>query len=150
MVQSGKPTVAAARSILRAYAELRGFDAALGDFEAELEALPGKYVPPDGCFLLATWEGEAVGCVAFRKLDEEICEMKRLFVLPAYGGKGIGGTLVAAIIGEARKMGYQKMRLDTHPWMVHAQKLYSRFGFYEIGAYNDNPTPGIRFFEKEL
>lgn len=76
--------------------------------------------------------------------------MKRLFVLPDFRGLGIGGLLIASLIQNAQKLGYHKMRLDTHPSMILAQELYRKFGFYEIGRYNQNPIPGIRFFELRL
>ncbi|MEL6593384.1 MAG: GNAT family N-acetyltransferase [Bacteroidota bacterium] len=138
------------RDLFWTYAEIRGFDAALGDFQAELDALPGKYASPEGCLLLATKADEAIGCLAFQRLSDEICEMKRMFVLPEYRGQGIGSQLVKHLLVEAQSAGYQRMRLDTHPHMHQAARIYQSFGFYPISRYNQNPTPGIRFFEKIL
>lgn len=138
------------RELFLTYAESRGFDAALGDFQAELDTLPGKYASPAGCLLLATKADKALGCLAYQRLDEEICEMKRMFVLPDYRGQGIGNQLVKRLLTEAHSAGYQRMRLDTHPQMQQAARLYQRLGFYPIARYNQNPTPGIRFFEKIL
>lgn len=136
----------ASRKLLETYGRLRGYDKALGDFQSELAKLPGDY----SLLLLAhNREGESVGCVAIKKLGPGICEMKRLFVLPAYQGKGIGKALSEQIIKEASK-NFDFIRLDTHPSMKKAQILYKALGFYEIPRYNDNPTPGIRFFEKKL
>ena len=140
----------AVRALLLEYGEIRRFDVALGDFEGELAGLPGKYVAPEGGLLLATWEGLPAGCVAFRRIDTTHCEMKRLFVRPAYRGKGLGQALVAAVVAAARAAGYGFMRLDTHPSMQAALALYQAAGFIEIDRYNDNPTPDIRFFELEL
>ncbi|MEL7339474.1 MAG: GNAT family N-acetyltransferase [Bacteroidota bacterium] len=138
------------RDLFWTYAELRGFDAALGDFQAELDDLPGKYAAPKGCLLLATKEDQAVGCLAYQRLSNDICEMKRMFVLPAYRAQGIGTRLIQRLLAEAQSAGYQRMRLDTHPHMQNAVRLYESFGFYPITRYNQNPTPGIRFFEKRL
>lgn len=129
---------------------MRNHDPALGDFEKELGGLPGKYAQPDGALLLAIYKNQPAGCVAFRKFDEGICEMKRMFVKPEFSGLGIGNQLVSEIIFTAKKSGFQKMYLDTHPWMKPAQHLYKKFGFKEIPAYHFNPTKGIRFFELKL
>lgn len=140
----------AVRDLLYEYGEIRNFDAALGDYMGELAGLPGPYTSPTGCLLLATWQEKPAGCVAFRELDESYCEMKRMFVRPIFRGKGIGKALLAGILKAARQAGYAYMRLDTHPSMNTAQALYQSFGFAEIDRYNENPTPGIRFFERKL
>ncbi|MEM6345930.1 MAG: GNAT family N-acetyltransferase [Bacteroidota bacterium] len=136
--------------LLKFYGALRNHDAALGNYQAELDSLPGKYAAPKGCLLIAHEGNQAVGCVAFQALSESICEMKRMFVLPDYQGQKIGFRLVERLVAEARLAGYQIMRLDTHPHMHRAAKLYQSMGFYAIERYNQNPTPGIRFFEKIL
>lgn len=142
--------IEAVRNLLAYYGELRNHDAALGDYTAELAALAGKYGSPQGCLLLAKHEQQALGCVAFQALASDICEMKRMFVLPDYQGQGIGFRLVERLFSEAQNAGYQIMRLDTHPSMHRAAKLYQSMGFYPISRYNQNPTQGIRFFEKML
>lgn len=140
----------AVRSILVQYAGLRRYDEALGDFQQELNLLPGKYVSPDGCLLLAFWRGVPAGVVAYQTIENGICEMKRMFVLPDFQGKGIGKALAQRLIDEAKKAGFSYMRLDTHPWMTTAQGLYEKLGFQETERYNENPTEGIRFFELRL
>lgn len=139
-----------ARLIFQEYAEARNFDAALKNFKQELTALPGKYASPKGVLLLAKWENETVGCVAFQSLSDNICEMKRMYVKPEYRGKGIGKALVARLLEVAKTRSYEIMRLDTHPTMQVAHQLYAQFGFTEIERYNDNPIEGIRFFELTL
>lgn len=140
----------AVRSILVQYAGLRRYDKALGDFQQELNLLPGKYASPDGCLLLASWQDLPAGVIAYQTIENGLCEMKRLFVLPEFQGKGIGRALTQRLIDEAKKAGFSSMRLDTHPWMTTAQELYEKLGFVEIERYNDNPTEGIRFFELTL
>lgn len=142
--------IAAVRNLLWEYGRLRNFDAALGDYEQELAQLPGKYAPPRGCLLLAQVGTTAVGCVAFQALETGICEMKRMFVLPDYQHQGIGSLLIGELVGQAKAAGYERMRLDTHPSMEAAARLYQKLGFGEIERYNENPTPGIRFFERVL
>ena len=76
--------------------------------------------------------------------------MKRMFVSEKCRGNRVGEQLVNEVLFFAKKLNYKKVRLDTHPWMTTAQNIYQRVGFKEIPAYNNNPTEGIRFFEKEI
>ncbi|OJA32534.1 hypothetical protein BGV62_05800 [Burkholderia ubonensis] len=104
-------------------------------FEAELSGLPGEFTPPRGRLLIATDEGTAVGCVALRDLGGDICEMKRLFVLPSCHGRGVGLALAKTILEEARGIGYRLMRLDTGPKSIEAQAIYRKLGFKDIAPY---------------
>ena len=142
--------IQAVRQLLEEYGELRQHDAALGDYFKELKELPGYYAPPEGSMRVAYVDGKPAGCLAIRKIGEGICEMKRFYVSPNYRGLKIGRKLSEAITEDAEAIGYCIIRLDTHPWMHAAQHIYLSMGFKEIDAYNDNPTPGIRFFEKKL
>ena len=112
--------------------------------------LPGKYIPPTGALILALVDGEAAGCVALRKVDDNICEMKRLFVRNDFRGLGIGNELISMIIKEARKLNYSYMRLDTLPMMKKAQELYKSYGFYDIEPYVYNPIVGTKYLELNL
>lgn len=108
-------------------------------FEAELASLPGKFAPPSGRLLIAYYTGVPAGTVALRDLGNQICEMKSMFVQSQHLGKGIGRALAAALIQEAKIIGYTKMRLDTGPRQVAAQTLYRNLGFLEIEPYYDLP-----------
>ncbi len=119
-------------------------------FEKELAELPGDYAPPRGRLLLGCDGNQPAGCVALRGLDEETCEMKRLYLRPGFRGQGAGRLLATAILEEARKLGYKRMRLDTLAAMAEAKALYESLGFKRIEPYYDNPHPGAEFMELEL
>ncbi|HLH26686.1 MAG TPA: GNAT family N-acetyltransferase [Chloroflexota bacterium] len=112
--------------------------------------LPGPYSPPAGRLILALQAGEAIGCVALRPLDLQTCEMKRLYVRPAFRGHKLGRTLASHVIDEAGTIGYATIRLDTSSSMTEAIALYRSLGFTETAPYNDNPLPGALFFERRL
>src|SRR5881394_4470780 len=107
--------LAEARKLFREYASWLEIDLCFQNFEQELADLPGHYAPPDGTLLLAWQNDEIAGCVALRRLDAGLCEMKRLFVREKFRGRGLGQSLIEAIIRKARKIGYRRMRLDTLP-----------------------------------
>lgn len=135
------------RALFKEYALSLGIDLGFQDFERELAELPGEYAPPTGRVILAYQEEQLVGFVGLRKFIDGICEMKRLYVRSEYRRKGTGRGLAEAVIEEARKIGYERMRLDTLPWMVEAIELYDALGFKEIATYRYNPIEGARFFE---
>jgi len=140
-----------ARELFREYEAWLEVDLCFQSFAKELAELPGKYAPPDGRLLLAMNDGQVAGCAALRKIDHGICEIKRLFLRPQFRGKGLGRQLAEAIIREAKQIGYERMRLDTlPPRMNDAIALYRSLGFKEIGAYYDNPVPGLKFMELDL
>jgi ribosomal protein S18 acetylase RimI-like enzyme len=120
-------------------------------FDAELAQLPGPYAPPAGALLLARIDGQLAGCVAAKALEPPaICEMKRLFVRPAFRTFGVGEQLVREVMLVAAGAGYERMRLDTLPSMRAAQQLYRRLGFEEIPPYCANPVPNAYFMERRL
>ena len=136
--------------LFREYAGSIGIDLCFQNFEEELASLPGDYAPPSGRLLLARDGAKIAGCVAMRPLGEGFCEMKRLFVRPAYLGKGIGRQLAMRVVEEASSAGYAAMRLDTLSTMTPAISLYTRLGFAPIPAYRFNPIEGALFFELPL
>ncbi len=138
----------AVRGLFREYEASLSFSLSFQDFEGELKGLPGRYAPPSGQMLLARRAGAIVGCVALRRIGDGTCEMKRLFVQPAFRGQGIGKTLAQAIVEEGRRIGYKRMRLDTA--MEPARSLYQSLGFREIPPYQQVPVEGVVFMELEL
>jgi ribosomal protein S18 acetylase RimI-like enzyme len=132
------------------YAAWLGVDLSFQRFEEELKNLPAGYAPPEGCLMLAMIGEQAVGCVAVRKLEDEICEMKRLYVQPQFRSLKIGKALAEAAIREAERLGYKFMRLDTLPSMTQAQKLYLSLGFKKIAPYRFNPVEGTVYMGLRL
>jgi putative acetyltransferase len=174
----GEEQLEQVRRLFRQYADSLGFDLGFQGFEQELAGLPGDYAPPRGRLLLAYAPGEReaaglpaapaatggsgplggaqpagpmpAGCVALRPLEADVCEMKRLYVLPGFRGRGLGRLLAERIIGEARLAAYRRMRLDTIAWMEEAFGLYRSLGFRDIPPYRYNPIPDTRYLEKDL
>ena len=142
--------IAGAKKLIIEYTEWLNQDLSFQDIDDELRHFPKKYSEPDGSFIIAKDGTLTVGCVGFRKLEENICEMKRLYVIDAYKGMGIGKILVEKIIAEAAQKNYKKMRLDTINTMKAALNIYYQSGFYEIEAYYHNPHDNIVYLEKEL
>jgi len=147
---AGTSDLGAVRILFREYADSLAFDLSFQEFEKELESLPGRYAFPEGCLLVAENQDGIVGCVAVRKIDEGVCEMKRLFVRPEYRGTGIGRRLAMEIIQTAIRLGYSHMRLDTTPSMSTATSLYRSLGFYDTEPYCYNPVPGAVYLELDL
>lgn len=150
-VRTGDALDAAAR-LFRDYEASIDTDLCFQGFDQELASLPGKYAPPHGELLIAVDQaGEAVGCVALRPVESDgVCEMKRLYVAPAGRGQGLGKALMLAAIGEARRIGYREMRLDTLPSMIAAQAMYREAGFVAIAPYYDMPVGGTVFMALDL
>jgi len=119
-------------------------------YESELENLDKKYGPPGGRLYIALFDGKAAGCIALRPLDEERCEMKRLYVRPEFRGNGIAKAMIEMLIHDAIHIGYRSMLLDTLPALKDALKTYAKFGFYEIPSYNDSPVNGAIFLRLDL
>jgi ribosomal protein S18 acetylase RimI-like enzyme len=162
------------REIFREYAQSTGVDLGFQNFDQELATLPTFYAaifvarpnchpersegspadarissPIGGSFADAQ-DDTVAGCVALRDLGDQLCEMKRLYVRPAFRGRSLGKTLALHVIAEARARGYKAMRLDTLPSMNEAMGLYESLGFRDIEPYRFNPVAGSRFLELTL
>ena len=139
------------RQLFLEYARSLGFSLCFQNFDQELANLPGDYSPPHGKLFLAEFEGELAGCVALHKLENEICEMKRLYLRPQFRGKGLGRALATRIIAEARDIGYSRLRLDTvESAMQDAVAMYLKLGFRKIDPYCENPMPSALYMELML
>ena len=116
----------------------------------EFADIPGKYAAPAGCILLADSDGRIDGCVALKRIDAAICEMKRLYVRPRARGTRLGHGLIDMVIGEARQLGYSEMRLDALAEFIQAKRLYAAFGFVPAAPISFNPLPGTVFLGLRL
>jgi ribosomal protein S18 acetylase RimI-like enzyme len=143
--------VADARELFAEYAATLNFSVCFQGFEEELRTLPGSYAPPRGKLMLLRADGEPAGCIALKPLDARRCEMKRLYVRPAFRGRGFGEELVHRLISDARTLGYATICLDTIVGRMDAAiALYRRLGFREIPAYYDNPIENALYLELTL
>ena len=142
------------REILREYARSLAIDLQFQNFEAELAELPGEYAPPSGQLLLAFIGDALAGCGGLRALPDvdhaNACEMKRLYVRPAFRRFGLGRVLAEALLDEARRAGYSTMLLDTLDEMESARELYATLGFEETAPYYFNPIPGAHYLKVDL
>jgi putative acetyltransferase len=144
----------ATRTILREYAAALGVDLCFQNFDAELAGLPGEYAAPAGHLLLALVDGAIAGCGGYRALTDadqaNACEMKRLYVRPAFRRFGLGRRLAEVLMEEARRAGYSVMLLDTLDDMEAARELYASLGFVETAPYYFNPIPGAHYLRADL
>ena len=126
-----------------AYLRLQGY-------QREVQHLEEKYGPPHGRLYLLRVDGTAAGCIALRRLDEERCELKRLYVRPQYRGRGLAGRLVDRALEDARAIGYGCVLLDTFPFLEEAIGMYRRRGFQEVPSYNGSPMEDLIYLRLDL
>lgn len=122
----------------------------LQNYEEELEHLEMKYGEPWGRLYLAYADGKTAGCIGLRKISEEACEMKRLYVRPRFRGEGIGEQLVTQVIRDGKSIGYRYMLLDTLPFLEGAVRMYQKHGFYEVESYNNSPMDTSIYMRLDL
>jgi len=139
-----------ARRLIEEYAASLNLDLSFQNFAHELAHLRSEYAPPTGAFLIALGDGVAAGCIGLRRFSEGVGEVKRLYVMPAARGQGLGRRLAEGIVIAARRLGYRRLLLDTLPSMTEAQSLYLSLGFKPTAPYRFNPVAGTAFLELEL
>ncbi len=120
------------------------------NYDDELKDLRQKYGVPEGRLYLAYWNGAVAGSIALRKINNEDCELKRMYIKPEFRRNGIAKTLVMRLIDDAREIGYRHMLLDTLPFLQTAIRMYKNIGFYEIGRYNNSPMDTSIYMKFDL
>jgi len=141
---------AEASSLFKEYAEWLNIDLSFQNFEEELLQLKEMYSAPTGDIFLLQQENEFIGCVAIRKKEEGIAELKRMYIKPTTRKSGGGTLLLEKALADATLLGYKLIRLDTLANMTPAINLYKKHGFYEIAPYYFNPEENAVFFERKL
>lgn len=141
---------ATVEAIFREYVASLSEDITFQDFESEFAGLPGKYARPTGVVLIAREGDKVAGAIACRMVEPGVCEMKRLYVRPAFRGRGLARDLANELIEDARARGYRTMLLDTLASMTSARALYRDLGFVPTQPYYDNPLPGVMYMALEL
>jgi putative acetyltransferase len=144
------PHVELVRALFAEYAAMPEVNGCLRTMDRELVSLPGEYAAPEGRLLLALADDSAAGCVGLRRFAPGQAEMKRLYVRPAFRGRGVGRLLTETLLAEARHAGYHEMLLDTLPVLAEAVALYRQFGFQEVPPYRTDPVPGALHFRLPL
>ena len=140
-----------ARSLIKEYIDSLTFKLDFQEIEEEFVKFPGEYtLSAKGSLLIAYINNIPIGVIGFRRIDNNICEMKRLYVKKQARGRGIGKYLSLALMERAREFGYKVMRLDTLSRMTSAVLLYRSLGFYEISPYRYNPLPDALYMEIDL
>jgi putative acetyltransferase len=147
---NSKEEIEVVRELFIEYQNFLQVDLCFQSFNEELAKLPYKYAEPEGTILLAKVDEKFAGVVALWKLEEGVCEMKRLFVKDKFKGLGIGRKLAERLLEEAKSKGYKIMKLDTLKRLKAANELYPKLGFIETNSYNYNPENDVAYFEKTL
>ena len=134
---------------------VRGDDPAARDLVASMEAwvnenfgpptpdrtstvTAGEMVPPDGLFVVVYEDGTAIAGGGLRRLGDDVAEIKRMFVVPAARGRGLGRRVLDELEAAAAELGYRRLRLDTAQSMTTAIALYRGAGYRDIPDYNGN------------
>jgi DNA-binding MarR family transcriptional regulator/GNAT superfamily N-acetyltransferase len=144
------PTTSEARwCVAQYFAELnRRFEQGF-DPEQSIPAEDDDMVPPGGAFLVATVEGEPIGCGAVKTIAPGVGSLKRMWVAESARGLGLGRRLLAALEEEARALGIGTLRLETNRTLTEAIALYRSAGYVEVPPFNADPYAN-HWFEKRL
>jgi len=140
----------AVRELLREYESLLRQHHVGPSFDKEIAGLPGEYAPPHGVCLLVEEDDRVAGCVVLRRLEEGICEMRRLYIRPEFRGRGLGRMATLALCREARRIGYHKVRLLSMLTMTEAIAIYRSLGFREIKPYRPTTATSPLYMEGDL
>ncbi len=132
------------------YAQWLGIDLGFQHFEEELVSLRKVYAAPRGCIILLQENEQAFGCIALRPIKQEIGEVKRLYIQPAYRNIGAASRLLAILEEYAISVRYQSLKLDTLSSMVPAMTFYKKYGYLETSPYYHNPNENAVYFEKNI
>lgn len=136
--------------LYREYVSTTSVDLSFQGNDEEFNQLAKKYSSEESKIFLLKKEGEPVGCAAFRRLDDDVCEMKRVYIRPVARGSNQGANLVERVLREATISGYKKICLDVLPEFKTALKLYRAYGFVEHPPVTDNPVRGTQFLGLDL
>ncbi|CAD6546527.1 GNAT family N-acetyltransferase [Paraburkholderia sabiae] len=137
-------------AIVREYVRWLDMDLSYRGFEEEMQSFEQTYTLPSGMFFIAEVNGEVAGCGGLLRHSDDVAEVKRVYVRPAYRGLALGEKIMTRVIDKAKSLGFAKLVLDSVPQTAFAQKLYERMGFTETAPYYANPVPGTRFLELVL
>ncbi len=138
------------KKLFAEYAHAINIDLTFQKFDKELEEINTMYSSPQGGIIICKKDEIFTGCIAVRKIDDSTCELKRMYVNPAFQGNGIGKNLLEKALQLAKDCNYKIIRLDTLNYMAPAIHLYMQSGFYVIEPYYFNPNKTALFFEKLL
>ena len=138
------------KDIILEYVQWLGIDLSFQNFDNEINALDQMYSAPTGGLLIATVNNEPAGVAGIRQFKDDDCELKRMFVRPAFRGLGLGKTLLLQSIALAKQLGYKTIKLDTAEYMKDAIHLYKMHGFVEIPPYRYNPHESAKYFALTL
>ena len=136
--------------LFKEYAASLNISLAFQHFDEELKTVHQMYGAPEGLLLLVYDLNIPIACAAFRKIEDDTCEVKRMYVKPTYRRHQIGDQLMNILISSAKSVGYKCMRLDTLNTMIPAIALYKKHGFNEREAYYFNPNENTVYMEKAL
>lgn len=139
-----------ALTLIKEYITELNVDLSFQAVSSELDSLLTVYGPPKGYFCLAYINKIAVGCVGIKPLTDQIGELKRLYVKPAYRGYHVASQLLNTALDQAKHMTYDRLYLDTLSSLHKAIALYEKIGFERMPAYYDNPLPSVYYYQIKL
>jgi len=140
----------AAKNLFLEYAAALGIDLCFQNFNRELEEITIQYNQPVGGLILLTTGPEYIGCVGIRRLENQVAELKRMYIKPQFRKLGLGKILLDRAMDLAKDLGYHKIRLDTLVSLTAAVHLYEKAGFKRIEAYYTNPGQEVLYYEKDI